>query len=479
MNLFNKKIFIAPHTPKTTMLEKEITKHYNIKTLGFIDKQKSKENVKKIENILNSEFDFILIYSPNHFDSIYDEYIKHINKEKLIQVDIQNNKYIFNNSKSIFKNKIKKIYPLLKLEVFKKFVSIINFLKVKRRGTVFISKDFIGTNNKMLFLEFSKNTNDVLMLTDNKIHHDELLNKNLNVSFLGSIYSYFQLAKAKVVIQDQGNSNYLIKYLNDNQTTIQLWHGIPLKRMNQLVDVVYDYHISTSDFVNKTSLSQVIQATNHLDLGYPRNDLLLKKHTEQDLLFVNKEIYNLAKENTTIVYMPTHRESTPSIDQNINKPLPLDLEKLNEFMISINSFFILKLHPFVSKLYKEQNYSNVIFFNPQDDIYPILKYSDILITDYSSIYYDFLLLDKPIIFFNYDYDEYCLNIDGFVYDYEDNTPGEKVETQEELTSIIKNIVLNSDKFHNNREDIKDKFFTHQNKDSSQRIYQKILNILTK
>ncbi|MDC0933403.1 CDP-glycerol glycerophosphotransferase family protein, partial [Arcobacteraceae bacterium] len=476
MNLFNKKIFIAPHTPKTTMLEKEITEYYDIEILGFIDKQKNKKNIEKIKNILNTEFDFILIYSPNHFDSIYHEYKKDIDRKKLIQIDIQDNKYIFNNHNTIFKNKLKKIYPLLKLNIFKKFVNTINFFNIKRSGIIFISKDFVGTNNKMLFLVLSQKTTDILMLTDNKIHLDQLLDNSFNVSFLGSMYSYFQLSKAKIVIQDQGNSNYLVKYLDTKQTKIQLWHGIPLKRMNQLVDVVYDYHISTSDFVNKTSLSQVIQASKHLDLGYPRNDLLLKEHTKQDLLFVNTKIYKLAQENTTIVYMPTHRESAPAIDKKINKTLPLNFEKMNDFMKSINSFFILKLHPFVSKLYKEKNYSNIIFFNPQDDIYPLLKYTDILITDYSSVYYDFLLLDRPIVFFDYDKEEYEKNIGGFTYNYDDVTPGEKAKTQEDLILTIKSILEGNDKFKNDRSKVKNKFFTYCDENSSQRICNKILDL---
>ena len=150
----------------------------------------------------------------------------------------------------------------------------------------------------------------------------------------------------------------------------------------------------------------VVQAKKHLNLGYPRNDLLLKEHEKLDLLFVNLEIYNLAKENKVIVYMPTHRESEPSFGNKSVKELPLDLEKLNDFMKKQNAFFILKLHPFVSKLYENKNFSNIVFYESQSDIYPVLKYTDILITDYSSVYFDFLLIDKPIIFFDYDYEEY-------------------------------------------------------------------------
>jgi CDP-glycerol glycerophosphotransferase (TagB/SpsB family) len=251
--------------------------------------------------------------------------------------------------------------------------------------------------------------------------------------------------------------------------TIQLWHGLPLKRMNKLTDVMYDYHISTSDFVNETSLSDVIPAKQHLDLGYPRNDLLLKEHEPLDLLLVDLSIYTLAKENKVIVYMPTHRESEPSFENKSSKKLPFDLGKLNAFMQKHHLFFILKLHPFVSKLYKNENFSHILFYEPQKDIYPVLKYTDILITDYSSVYYDFLLLNRPIVFFDYDYEEYSSNMNGFVYDYEENAPGKKVKTQAQLEESLEEILQGEEIFKEQRKTVLNKFFTYQDDNSSQRI----------
>lgn len=473
MDFSHKKIFIAPHTAKTTMLAKVLKANYEVEVLGFIDKEKKQKDIFQLENILNSDFDLILIYSPNHFHNIYKQYKKQINSKKIIYVDVQDNKYIFNDYQEIFQNILKNIYPSFKLKLFEQLIRLVKWLNLASEEVLFISKDFIGTNNKMLFIEHSKNTKQSLMLTDNKEQFNLLKNANMNVAYLGTLYSYLKLAMAKTVIQDQGNSNYLLKHLSPKQTTIQLWHGIPLKRMNLLVDVVYDYHISPSDFVNDTSLSKVIQANVHLNLGYPRNDLLHKEHTDLDLLFVNKELYNLAKRNKTIVYMPTHRESTPVINEEKCEPLPLDFDKLNDFLKTIESFFILKLHPFVSKLYNQKKYTNIIFYNPQDDIYPLLKYTDLLITDYSSVYFDFLLLDKPIVFFNYDYEEYASNMNGFVYNYDENTPGDKVKTQEELQKSIINAFSN-DGYKTQRKKILSQYFTYQDSKSSHRIVEKIL-----
>ena len=475
MNLNHKKILISPHTPKSTMLEKVLKETFNdIKILGFIDKEKSGNHIFKIENISNQEFDYIFIFSPNHFDSIYSDYKTKVNKNKLIQIYIKNNKYIFNSSFEISKNKFKNIAFLFKLKILNIFVKTIDSFNIKRDEIIFVSKDFIGTNNKVLFIETLKSTNNVSLLTDNKKQIEELNNNGIKAIYLGSIFSFYKLAKAKIIIQDQGNSNFLVKQLSEKQIKIQLWHGIPLKRMNKLVDVIYDYHISTSDFVNETSLNTVIQAKEHLDYGYPRNDLLLKEHNNLDLLFVDRNIYNLAKEKKVVVYMPTHRESEPSFGDNTSKKLPLDLKLLNDFITKINMYFILKLHPFVSKLYENEKFSNIIFYESQSDIYPVLKYTDILITDYSSVYFDFLFVNKPIIFFDYDFEEYSSNMNGFVYDYDECAPGQKVQTQEQLESSIKDILDDKDTFQDKRKEIKNKFFTYSDEKSSKRVINNII-----
>ena len=111
-------------------------------------------------------------------------------------------------------------------------------------------------------------------------------------------------------------------------------------------------------FVNETSLKEVITANEYSDLGYPRNDLLLKEHDELDLILCDLEIYNLAKnsfgsDKKIVVYMPTHRESATSIRQATMPLLPLNLEDLDTFCVQNGIIFILKLHPFIMQFQKD------------------------------------------------------------------------------------------------------------------------------
>ena len=483
LNLENKKVFIAPHTPRTTMFKNDLLEKYeNIKIIGFIDKTKEADNIQKIENIYQFKYDYILILSLNHFDAIYEDYIKLINPSKLLKVTIKNENYFFINSSEIRKEKRQNLPQKFKEKSLKLLNIILDTLSFKRKKYVFLSKSFIGTNNKMLYLESLNHKLDSIILTDNKEQFKILKKYNLPVCKLNSLKAYYHLALANIVIQDQGNSNNLLKFLSKKQKTLQLWHGIPLKRMNRLTDVMYDYFTSPSKYVNETSLNAVIPSKKQFETGYPRNDLLIKEHNKLDLLFCDVFLYKFSKNEKTIVYMPTHRESSSGIDKNVTRLIPLDFLQLNRCMIELNTYFIVKLHPFVMQFYEDiknsKEFSNVLFYPIEGDIYPLLKYTDILVTDYSSVYFDYLLLNRPIIFFDYDYEEYSENMGGFVYDYETFTPGIKVQNQQKLEDALQTLIkYNTDNFGKQRELLLQQFFTHCNALSSNRIIQEVMGNL--
>lgn len=457
------------------MFKNDLLKNYpDIDIIGFIDKSKNGNDIFKVDTIKSLEFDYILILSQNHFNSIYQDYSKIIRKTKLIKVLLKNDIYFFQNSRQIWLEKFKNTPNFFKEIFLKFFVYLFDTFSIPRTKILFLSKSFIGTNNKMLYVTSLEKGLNCIMLSDNNIQLKELNSHNIPCINFNSLRAYYHLASAKIVIQDQGNSNSLLKFLSPNQKTLQLWHGVPLKRMNRLTDVTYDYFTSTSKYVNETSLNTVIPSKQQFETGYPRNDLLLKKnHTQLDLLFYDKECYEIAKENKTIVYMPTHRESASSVNNKSNDLIPLDFAKLNQKMTMLNTYFIIKLHPFVMQFYEDiknsKAYSNIFFHSIQGDIYPLLKYTDILITDYSSVYFDFLLLNKPIIFFNYDYEEYSSNMNGFVYDYKKNAPGMKVKTQALLENEIEKSLADKDAFKKDRKEILSKFFTYHDEFSSHRV----------
>ena len=99
-----------------------------------------------------------------------------------------------------------------------------------------------------------------------------------------------------------------------------------------------------------------------------------------------------------------------------------------------NYLFILKLHPAVRVEQKRNNgaYSNLLFLDKKLDVYPILPFIDVLITDYSSIYYDFILLDRGIILYPFDKENFLDYSNNLAFDYDEYTPGYRVMSIGEL-----------------------------------------------
>ncbi len=477
LNLNDKRIYVAPRTPKTTMFAKELQELYSFTFLGFVDNFQVGKNIFKPTQ-LKEEYDLILILSQNHGNAIFEDFSKKLPLRKLIKVEALHGAYKFleaNEVKKILKQERNKKLKQRFLKIASKFLDLLHF---KRKKIVFISKGSITTNNKVLFNHCVKEGLDTWMLTDNSEQFRELQTFGLPTVWLDSWKAYSLMSQAKFVVQDQANLTQEINALSKKQKTLQMWHGVPLKRLNKLTTVSYDYLVSTSDFVNETTLSKVIEAKEYKDFGYPRNDILLKKeHDAFDLLFCDANIYNFAKrsfgtKHKITLYAPTHRES------NGAAKIPLDLNALNLRLQNLNATLILKLHHFVQELYeKERTYSNVLFHSTQGDVYPLLKYTDILITDYSSIYFDFLLLNRPIIFFDYDKEEYEVNMQGFLYDYEGFTPGVHATSQEILQNALRNITItNTDDFKKQRAILSSKLFKSKDIFSSQKICKEIFHV---
>jgi len=473
-----KRVYIAPYTPKTTMFARELQEAHSFTFLGFLDNFQEGANISKPSQI-DKEFDLILILSANHGNAIFEDFSTKLPKNKLVKVEEHHGMYRFLKTQEVEQSLKNERTKKRKQLFLKRFASLLDILNYKRKKIVFISKGSITSNNKALFCYCFKEGLDTVMLTDNLAQFHELKTLGMPVVHLESWHAYFLMACAKITLQDQANLTEEINLLSPKQKSLQMWHGIPLKRLNKLTTVSYDYLVSTSDFVNETTLAKVIHAKEYKDFGYPRNDLFLKEnHDTYDLLFCDETIYNFAKEKFSTehkiaLYMPTHRESSKAAK------IPLDFEELNTFLAQNNTTLILKLHHFVQELYVHESYSNVLFHATHGDVYPLFKYTDILITDYSSVYFDFLLLNRPIIFFDYDKEEYETNMQGFLYDYESFTPGVHAMNQETLHQALKQtLTCHEDEFRERREKLCEKLYSYQDAQSSQRIVKAFFLIQT-
>jgi CDP-glycerol glycerophosphotransferase len=137
--------------------------------------------------------------------------------------------------------------------------------------------------------------------------------------------------------------------------------------------------------------------------GQPRNDVFFKDNVDPYLIGIDDVTYHKCVKFKNegyklIVYSPTHRKLT---DTFMRLKDTLDVSRLNRFAVENKTIFIFKYH---TKTWKQHTYnlkglSNIIEYDKTRDIYPLLGKCDLMITDYSSIFVDYLLLDKPVVFF--------------------------------------------------------------------------------
>lgn len=113
-----------------------------------------------------------------------------------------------------------------------------------------------------------------------------------------------------------------------------------------------------------------------------------------------------------------------------------DMGKLNETLEKADALLVVKHHPTMRFIATGNQYSNIRFADNKCDIYPFLPFTDVLITDYSSIYADYVLMeDKGVILYPFDMKEYQMS-DFSLMDYEKNTPGTYAYTFAELLEMI-------------------------------------------
>ena len=174
-----------------------------------------------------------------------------------------------------------------------------------------------------------------------------------------------------------------------------------------------------------------------MEIGYPRCDhffwsqenlICFIKEKEPETLDILNQIKKYKK---IIIYLPTFREKA---DNDLRRIIDFDL--LEKKLREKNYLLIVKQHPNI-RLSKENNYKNIILLKSTMDVYLIIPFTDVLITDYSSVLFDYILLKKPIILFPYDKENYLYEEKGFYFDYMKlNIIGDIVDNFEDLIKKI-------------------------------------------
>ena len=278
---------------------------------------------------------------------------------------------------------------------------------------------------------------------------------------------------------------------------INLWHGVGLKNCerkittgplaeffktkNPFIKLKYLPHfvkphlfLSTSEQMK--SLCKDCFGLNYnqfVDNMYPRCDIFflneaerydfIMKYENDDTIALVDEIKQYAY---TYLYMPTWRDSGYNFLADFN------FRELNELLYERNELMLLKLHP-VTKISFDSQYSNIKIINKYVDLNSMMSYTDCLITDYSSVYYDYITIpNKRLILYIPDYVNYTTNDRDLAFDYMESTEGEFAYNFNELLSFVSTRSSKSYSYKRISE-IRNRFWGNAIGTSSKDLYNKI------
>jgi CDP-glycerol glycerophosphotransferase (TagB/SpsB family) len=287
---------------------------------------------------------------------------------------------------------------------------------------------------------------------------------------------------------------------------VNLWHGVPLKMIERdipqannalaqanhgspLVKAAnkvlrpqlsekYDYILGTSRATcERFAKAFGVARQQVLDGGYPRTDVLLSRDDDSRFRMPEEErvieqCRAYARDGVRVMlYMPTFRDWRNDADRVI----PIDWKALDAALQTHGGALFCKLHPNDQARVPDLSAMRRIHLIPSSvDPYPILKHTDALISDYSSIFFDYLLLDRPLVFYPYDLDDYRKYSRALYDDYDSVTPGPKatdaVGLQRTLTALLSSYDEQANRYAAEREAVRSRFYEHVDDRASARLF---------
>ena len=355
---------------------------------------------------------------------------------------------------------MKKIIENIFIIIFNIAIYPFLILSLKSKNTLVFGERLGQTykdNSRFLYEYALKNKINYkcIWITESKKIYLKLKKRNEHVFYRDSLPAlyYILISKYIFITVDFKDVSKKIKLFN-RLNIIQLWHGTQLKK--SIIDTGkenYKYHtIASKEFFKyKTSFSPKIKK---ILTGYPRNDVLNGKKKDKKF---------------SIAYFPTYTKQFNFL------VLPSKIENLKilEFKEKYNYSFFISLHPTQksSNIFKnKKNCIKILSSDPTFNTYEFLNNVDILITDISSLCFDYLLLNKPIIFMIKD-NKFTSKI-PMRFDYKQVLPGPIVSSWEEALIEIKKF-QNNDQYVKKRKNISKRFNYFNDSQNSKRVFQKL------
>lgn len=309
--------------------------------------------------------------------------------------------------------------------------SILSKITPKNPNKVVVQAPYNGSfsdNGKYtyLWLEEDRDIKPVY-LTYEKKAATELNKEGINAAAFPSWKAFQALLQSPMILEAATALPYSnwIRNFTAKSLRVQLWHGAGVKKVHlgsakrtgkkrgrstRLIEALRKDHpmydlIYFSSRVLQEERKDSFQYRKARINGFTRNDCLLGKHFEKELINTDlemvKAVRGLKDQNKKIIlYAPTYRARGV---QAFGKQIPINFRELNHLMEERDTYLVVKLHPWMDEEIPTGSYDRILEYDKNRDIYPLMASFDVMITDYSSIFSDFALLEKPIIHYFPDY----------------------------------------------------------------------------
>lgn len=374
---------------------------------------------------------------------------------------------------------------------FKSFVYFRYYNKKPVNEKQFIFMSFLGkyySDSPKYLYEYLYNTygdefDYVWIIDDNKI---EIPGNPKRVKRFSLAY-YKELARSRYWVINGRQAARLRK--RGPQEIISTWHGTPLKKIGLDIGNVYtrnpnikksyikvaknwDYLISPNEYTTDILRSSFGYEGRILETGYPRNDILYN-HTQSQVDQIKADL-DLPRDKKIILYAPTWRDDEYYDAGKMHFELNL---KLDEMQKALGDEYILlvRTHYFVADKLDLAPYKGFAFdVSKYKDIAELYIISDILITDYSSVFFDFANLKRPILFYTYDLEKYENVLRGFYIDIHSEVPGPLLKTTDDVIDAVSNIDDLNEEYSDKYDEFYERFCSIEDGNASKRIMDIIL-----
>ncbi|GEM05264.1 hypothetical protein HMI01_22520 [Halolactibacillus miurensis] len=387
--------------------------------------------------------------------------------------------------------KLRSYQSSLIIRIFRVLFKIFSFIPIKNNYIIFESfhgKQF-SDNPRALFEFITQNYQEdyiVIWSVDRRYKDKFEINNNIKaVTRLTPKWCYYMSVSKYWVINAR-----LPLWIPKRKENIylQTWHGTPLKKLGLDIEKVnmpgtttdkykknfmessskWDYLISPNSYSTNIFRSAFGFKGEILEVGYPRNDHLVNNNNSKYIDELKRKL-KIPKDKKVILYAPTWRDDDFYKKGSYRFELSLDLEEMKK-ALGDKYVIILRMHYLISSELDVSYYENFVFdYSLYEDIRDLYLISDLLITDYSSVFFDFAILKKPIIFYMYDLEKYENILRGFYIKNLADLPGDIVQNDKDLLDALLKVECSQKDYQL----FFDEFCSLEDGESSKRVYEKV------